>query len=401
MAALLLALLGAAFVFGCRPRQDSAPTAAPPRVTVSQPVVQEHVDEDEYTGWLRASATVDIRSRVRGHIKRVHFRDGDFVKQGQLLFELDPDPFLASIEETKAEVSALEAQRVAAEKSHLRNVALRRSGAVSLEDVDQSEAEVNALAAAIRSREQTVYRYELDLKYSRITSPIDGRIGRAQLTEGNFVNAGGSDPVLATIVATSPVYVYFTVDERSLQRYQKMAREKGTDRGPVLRERKMPFRFALDSDHDFPHSGLLDFADNTVDSATGTIEIRGTVDNPHGQFVPGSRVRVRVPIGDPYRAVLVPDTALLSDQDKRYVLVVGGKNIVSRRDVTPGRLLDNGMRMILPEGPDGSTSIRPEEWIIVEGLQRARINYPVEPVKPSTVSSARSSENYQVSDAAA
>ena len=149
-----------------------------------------------------------------------------------------------------------------------------------------------------------------------------------------------------------------------------------------MRERKIPFRFGLDSDNGFPHEGTLDFADNQIDPETGTIEVRGVVDNKQGMFVPGSRVRVRVPVGEPYSAVLVPDTAILSDQDKRYLLVVDDKNVVARRDITPGKLLDDGMRVVLP-GADDDKGITTDDRIIVLGLQRARINYPVDPVEES------------------
>jgi RND family efflux transporter MFP subunit len=229
-----------------------------------------------------------------------------------------------------------------------------------------------------------VKQYELDLEYSRITAPIAGRISRAELSEGNLVNAGGSDPLLTTIVAVDPMYVYFSVDERSLQRYMK-ARPPAADgaQAPeVLRDRQLPFRFGLDSDQGYPHQGVLDFADNKVDPDTGTIQLRGVVDNKQGQFVAGSRVRVRVPVSGKYSIVAVPDTSILSDQDKRYVLVVDDQHVVSRRDILLGKLLDDGQRVVLPAA-DGKPAVAPEEWIIVQGLQRARLNYPVDPVKPS------------------
>jgi multidrug efflux pump subunit AcrA (membrane-fusion protein) len=181
------------------------------------------------------------------------------------------------------------------------------------------------------------------------------------------------------------MYVEFAVDERSLQRYMKDRQPASPDEPRVpLREQKIPFRFALDSDTGFPNEGIIDFADNQVDTETGTIPLRGVADNKQGLLVSGSRVRVRLPVSEPYSAVLVPDTAILSDQEKRYVLVVNDKNVVSRRDVTLGRLLDDGMRVILPEQEkSGAAAVSPEEWIIVQGLQRARINYPVDPVKPA------------------
>jgi multidrug efflux system membrane fusion protein len=199
------------------------------------------------------------------------------------------------------------------------------------------------------------------------------------LTIGNLVNAGGSDTLLTTIVAVDPIYAYFNIDERSLQRYQRMRGDAREAELRTVRERKLPFRFALESDTDFPYAGMLDFAENKIDSTTGTIEVRGTVENKNGVFYPGSRIRVRVQVGDAYEALLVPDTAVLSDQDKKYLLVLGQGNHVLRRNVTLGRLLDDGMRVIVP-GKEEDARLRPEDWVITIGLQRARINEEVEPV---------------------
>jgi RND family efflux transporter MFP subunit len=326
---------------------------------------------------------VEVRSRVRGHIQKVHFKDGDSVVAGQPLFDLDPRPFQVQVDQAVAQGRAFEAQKVAAQKDVARYEELIKSGAVSKQELEKAQADAESYDAQIGAKLEEVKQYQLDLEYAQIKAPIAGRISRAELTEGNLVNAGGSDPLLTTIVATDPMYVYFSVDERSLQRYMKARQPAAADRPPsTLREQEIPFRFALDSDAGFPRQGAIDFADNRVDPDTGTIQMRGVVDNAQGVLVSGSRVRVRLPVSEPYSAVVVPDEAILSDQDKRYVLVVDSKNEVSRRDVTPGKLLDDGMRVILPDEP-GKAAIGPDEWIIVQGLQRARINYAVEPVKPS------------------
>jgi RND family efflux transporter MFP subunit len=376
-------LLGLACA-GCGGSPASKEAPPPPKVDVGHPVTRELTDEDDYNGWLQASAVVEVRARVRGHIQKVHFQDGDLVKAGQLLFELDPRPFQVQIDQALARSKAMAAQKVAAVKELARYTELIKTGSVSKSDYEKVQADAESYDAQIAAKQEEVKQYQLDLEFSKITAAIAGRISRAQLTEGNLVNAGGSDPLLTTIVALDPIQVYFSVDERSLQRYMKARRPaaEGQESPTALRERKMPFRFGLDSDEGYPHSGLLDFADNRVDADTGTIQLRGVVDNKQGIFVAGSRVRVRVPVSEPYSVVLVPDTAILSDQDKRYVLVVDDKNVVSRRDVTPGKLLDDGQRVVLPNA-GGKPAVAPEEWIIVDGLQRARINYPVEPVKPT------------------
>ena len=374
-------LLGLALA-GCGGSPASTEAPPPPKVDVGHPVTRELTDEDDYNGWLQASAVVEVRARVRGHIQKVHFQDGDQVQAGQLLFELDPRPFQVQIDQAIARSKALEAQKVAAVKELARYQELVKSGAVSKSELEKVQADAESYDAQIAAKAEEVKQYQLDLEFSKITAAIAGTVSRAELTEGNLVNAGGSDPLLTTIVAYDPIHVYFSVDERSLQRYMKANRTEGKESQGPLRERKLPFRFGLDSDEGYPHAGAIDFADNRVDPDTGTIQMRGVVDNKQRVFVPGSRVRIRVPVSEPYAAVLVPDTAILSDQDKRYVLVVDDKNVVSRRDVMPGKLLDDGLRVVLPEA-GGKAAVNPDEWIIVNGLQRARINYPVEPVKPS------------------
>ena len=364
---------------GCRGEAEKALPSSP-KVTVGHPVPRKLVDEDDYNGWLQASQSVEMRSRVRGHILKIHFRDGDMVKKDQLLFELDPRPFQAAVADTEAQVKALEAQRVAADKDVIRYETLVKANAAPVQELDKTRADALSYAARVAAKKEEATKFKLDLEFSRITAPIAGRIGRALLTEGNLVQAGGSDPVLTTIVTLDPIYVYFTVDERALQRYQK-SQQTGADgkRPESLREQKVPFRFGLDSEQGYPHEGTLDFADNKVDPATGTIEVRGVAANAKGILVSGSRVRVRIPVSDPYEAILVPDTAVLSDQQKRYLLVLGKDNVVLRRDVTLGNLLDDGMRVVLPAAGEAK-GLGPADTIITLGLQRARIDYPVQPV---------------------
>ncbi len=380
---LALTMLGAALT-GCGRPPLAATAPAPPKVDVARPSQRELVDEDEYNGWLESSAVVEVRSRVRGHIQKIHFQDGDLVEKDQPLFDLDPRPFQVQVDQATAQVRALEAQQVAAERDVARYLELIKSGAVSKQELEKAQADAESYEAQVAAKREEVRQCQLELEYAQIKAPIAGQISRAQLTEGNLVNAGGSDPLLTTIVATNPMYVYFSVDERSLQRYIKgRQRAAGDQPPPRLRDQRQPFRFALDSDEGFPQEGLIDFADNRVDPDTGTIQVRGVAENRNGLFVSGSRVRVRLPVTAPYLAVVVPDTAVLSDQKRRYVLVVDDQNVVSRRDVSLGKLLDDGMRVITkaPNAP----ALTPDDWIIVQGLQRARVNYPVDPVRPSAV----------------
>lgn len=367
-------------VAGCQKKTAVAPEMPAPKVTVGHPEMRELIDEDEFTGWLRASETVEVRSRVRGHIKQVHFQDGDMVKKDQLLFELDPDPFQAEIDQNKAQAMALEAQKTAAEKDVVRYTELVKSGGATQQQLEKARADAEAYRGQITAKLEEAKQHELDLKYSRVTAPIAGRIGRAMMTQGNLVNAGGSDPLLTTIVSIDPIFAYFNVDERSLQRYQKNTPEAPKEtKVKTLREQNVPFHFGLDSDEGLPGEGVLDFADNKVDSSTGTIEVRGTVKNDKGQFAPGSRIRVRIPVSLPYKALLVPDTALLTDQTEKYLLVLGKNNVVLRRNVEQGKLLDDGMRVVIPSSKEGE-GIGVSDWIITLGLLRARVDYPVDPV---------------------
>ncbi|MCO6456695.1 MAG: efflux RND transporter periplasmic adaptor subunit [Pirellulaceae bacterium] len=375
--ALVLALVAA----GCsEPQERAAPP--PPKVTVGRPVAREVLEEADFNGWLRAAETVEVRARVRGHIQKIHFQDGDLVAKDQLLFELDPRPFQVQIDQAIAQGQAYDAQKVAAEKDVARFEVLVKENAASKQQLEKAIADAASYDAQISAKAEEVKQYELDLEFSRITAPIAGRISRAMLSEGNLVNAGGSDPLLTTIVSLDPIHVYFSVDERTVQRLMRERQQAGADEAVELRERKVPFRFGLDSDVGFPHEGLIDFADNQINPETGTIEVRGVVDNQQGKFVSGSRVRVRVPLGKPYAAVLVPDSAILADQDKRYLLVLDDQNVVARRNISPGKLLDDGMRVVVPEASGGG-SITTDDRIIVLGLQRARINYPVDPVEES------------------
>jgi RND family efflux transporter MFP subunit len=357
--------------------KPAPPPPAPPKVTVAHPEQRTLVDEDVYNGWLEAAENVDVRSRVRGHIAKVAFTDGQIVKKGDLLFQLDPRPFEAEIGRSRDELRVIEAQKVAADRDYERMKELVITGAVSKTEADKSEARALSLAAQVEAAKQEIARKALDVEYARITAPIGGRIGRAQLTVGNLVNAGGTDPVLTTIVSIDPIYLYFNIDERSLQRYQKTNQERMRQKASI-KAAKFPFSFGLDSDEGFPNQGVLDFANNRVDNTTGTIQVRGIVANPQGRFVPGSRVRVRIPFGDSYQATLVPDTAVLTDQSKKYLFLINDQNVVFRRDIKPGRLLDDGMRVVSAE--EKGQQIKPNDWVIVNGLQRARINNPVEPM---------------------
>lgn len=375
---VLVGFLSFSVITGCG--TGAAPVQPPvPKVTVQHPEVRELVDYDEYNGWTDSSAIVEIRARVRGHIDKVHFTDGQIVNEGDLLFELDPRPFEAELDRAKEQVGIYEAQLEVAINEEGRQTELYKKTAATKRDVEEAIAKRKSYEAQTSAAREEVRRREIELSYSKITAPITGKISRALLTAGNLVNAGGSDPMLTTIVALNPIHVYFSVDERALLEYRKRRGANKPDELKPLEAAQIPFEFGLEIDKGYPHQGVLDFANNRIDSSTGTIELRGEADNTSGEFLPGGRVRVRVPISDPYKATLVPDTAILTDQDKKYVLTLNENKSVVRRDIALGKLLEDGMRVVLPGG-EKSPGLSPDDWVIVLGLQRARVGYPVEPL---------------------
>jgi RND family efflux transporter MFP subunit len=380
---------------GCSPEGHSAGAPEAPKATVMHPGARDLTNSVEFNGWMQPDKTQEVRSRVRGHIKEVHFTDGQMVKKGDPLFEIDQRPFKEMLEAANAQVKAADAALELAQKEYARTRGLARTGAASREELDVWIAKQHVAAADKLKAEAGVRQAELDLEYAHITADIGGRIGKAELTEGNLVNAGGSDPLLTTIVSADPIRVYFNADERSLQRYARSQHKEGknvTELLAALKDAQRDFTFALEGERDFKHTGKLAFSDNRIDPSTGTIQLYGTVPNKDGFFVPGARVHVRLPTSDKTsRALLVPETAILADQDKRYVLIADDKNVVKRRNVTLGMLTDKGMRVVEPADKleEGE---KPEDWwVIVDNLQRARLNYPIDPVKPGQAVAAEKS----------
>jgi len=380
-------------VVGCSSPQSLPAEAA--KASVQHPEKRELIEFAEFNGWLQADETQEVRSRVRGHIHKVHFTDGQIVKKGDLLFELDPRPFQAALDAAKAQMSTAEANLELANKEYTRSASLAKSGAASREEVDVWTAKKTVRAAEKVQAQSSIEQAKLDLEYARITADVNGRIGKAELTEGNLVNAGGSDPLLATIVGVDPIRVAFNVDERLLQQRARVLGEEGKTLTAVLaalKDAKVNFTFAQDGEREFKHTGSLAFGDNRVDPGTGTIQAYGTADNKEGRYLPGARVRVRLPLGGKANAVLlVPETAILADQDKRYVLIADDQNVVRRRNVVLGLLTDDGMRVIQP-ADKLATGEKPENWwVLIDNLQRARLNYPIDPQKPAAPAPAAKS----------
>ena len=379
---------------GCN-EEAPAGTPAVPKVTVSKPVVKDNeMDYEEYNGWLVAKNPVEIRARVRGFVKTIQFKDppegkaaeGELVKAGDLLFELDPDPFRDAIVSAEQKVNVYAAQKVAAQKELVRLTELEKKGGASKAQVEKAEADVESLDAQIKASQAEVSQRQRDLnEYSKIKAPIDGRISRSLVSLGELVKGG--ETLLTTINSVDPIKVEFSADEQAVQRYRKSAVNKAKGgQLPQVRGMKIPFKFALDTDEDFVHSGLIDFADNQADSKTGTVLIRGETSNKNQLLLPGDHVRVRVPVSDSYQALLVPDTAVNADQDKRYLLVLDDKNVVHRRDARLGKLTDDGLRVV-------ETNLKPTDRVVIEGTQRARIGFAVEPQEKDLAAEMKKTES--------
>ncbi|MFL5245955.1 MAG: efflux RND transporter periplasmic adaptor subunit [Gemmataceae bacterium] len=361
-------------VLGCNTAVPVVETPPPP-VTVSLPVHRDIIDYDEYEGRIAAIPMVEVRARVRGQLISVRFEDGQIVEKDVLLFEIDPRTYKAELDAMEAQKAAAEAAFKLAQSTVNRDEKLLPSGAVSRQEYEISLGKLGVSKAEISKATAGIERAKLDLDFTKIKAPITGKISRALVDEGNLVNAGGADTLLTTITAIDPIFVYFNVDDRALARYlrdrpgQKNKDEKGSQ--DPLKERKIPVEVGLEGEEGFPNKGLLDFADNKVDPGTGTIQLRGSLPNPKRLLAPGMRARVRIPVSDAHKAVMVVDRAIGTDQSLKYVYVVGEDHVAKRRDVQLG-LLKNGMRVI-------KKGLEPTDQVIVNGIQSVRPEMKVDP----------------------
>jgi RND family efflux transporter MFP subunit len=358
---------------GCGTDQTAPPAAAvPPEVTVSQVVSRQVTDFVEFTGRTEAEETVDVRARVSGYLTEVCFADGQEVRQRDLLFQIDPRPFQASLQNAEGQKAQWQAKLARARADVERYEKLVPTGAATPQDLDKAKADMGEATAAIQSAEASIDRAKLDLEFSKITAAISGQISQAQITKGNLVR--GDNELLTTLVSLDPVYVYFDVSERDLLRLRERSRgsRPPTATQPDIKTLRIPVYLGLANEQGYPHEGVIDFADNRVNPATGTIRVRGTFDNASRIFKPGLFARVRFPEGDPYQALLVAERAIGIDQGMKYVLVVDDKNVVKQQFVELGRLQDDGLRVI-------DAGLQAGEWVVVNGLQRARPGKPVTP----------------------
>jgi multidrug efflux system membrane fusion protein len=372
LAAALLAALNA----GCDQGQPQAakPQAAPPPPTVSvaQPVQRDIVEWDEYTGRFDATQTVEIRARVSGYLDEVRFRDGQEVKQGDVLFVIDPRPFERALEQSRAELFAAQTKAENANLDVARGQPLIERKIISDKTFDDRMSLLRDAQASVKVAEAKVKSAELDLSFSTVLAPISGRIGRTMVTAGNWVSAGSASgaTLFTTIVSQDPIYIYFDVNENNYIKYKRLA-ERGVTAGAA--DVGAPVEVALPDERGFPHKGRLDFLDNRLDQGTGTLRARAVLANTTGLFSPGLFGRVRVTGTPGYTALMLPDEAIGTDQTNKYVLVVDGDGTVERRNVRLGPLVD-GLRVVR-EG------IADADWVVTRGLQRARPGGKVAPTR--------------------
>jgi multidrug efflux system membrane fusion protein len=359
-------LLSAALTLGgCS--KSGGPPSAPPEVSVA-PVIEKRVkDWDEFTGRLQAVETVEIRPRVSGYIDKVAFTEGSLVKRGALLFVIDPRPYQAEYDRAAADVKRFKTALELGSIELARVQRLKDSGAVSQEELDERKSTVAQAEANVAGAEAALESALLNLNFTRVTSPVDGRVSRAEVTRGNLVTGGSNGgTLLSSVVSMNPIYLYFDADEQSYLRYTQMARA-----GESTQAAGSPVHVGLANEEGFPHSGAVDFIDNQLNPQTGTIRARAVLQNNNGQFTPGLFARVQLLASGEYPAILIEDRAVNTDQSQKYVLLLGADNKIEYRKVKLGRVID-GLRVVR-EG------LKAGDVIVVNGAQRVHPGVTVTP----------------------
>ncbi|HVW00088.1 MAG TPA: efflux RND transporter periplasmic adaptor subunit [Planctomycetaceae bacterium] len=371
-------VLAVGLLAGCGTRNVPIVKPPPPEVTIALPIVREVHNRDEYPGRIQATASVDIRARVSGYITKINFVDGQEVKAGDELLEIDPRPYKADNDVALAKIDQTTAALAFGEKEVARYTELRKKGAGTQEDLDRAISSRDQAKADLALAKAQAEQTKLNLDWTTVTAPVAGRVSRHYVDLGNLVNGSpGTATLLTTLVTEDPADVYFDVDERSMQRYLADAYKRTGQRRDLgkIAEVKIPVSVGLAGDVGFPHTGYIDFVDNTSNVQSGTVKVRAVLPNPDRNLIPGFFARVQVRSGTPYEAVLVAERTIAAQQSMRFVMVVDDENVVRAREVELGRLFD-GMRVI-------TQGLKPDEWIIVDGLQRARPGETVNPHKES------------------
>jgi RND family efflux transporter MFP subunit len=349
------------------PEQAAAPP--PPAVTVATPTVRTVTDWDEFVGRFEAIQQVQIRARVGGFVDSIDFKDGAFVKRGDLLYVIDPRPYTATLLQAQGQLADAKAKVDLAERELSRAMELVRTNAVSEAAVDQRRQQSQAAQASVLQAEGALKRAELDVNFTNVTAPIAGRISRHLVSVGNLVQGGEAGAtVLTSIVSMDPIHLYFDMDEATYLKNNRLWHE---GRRPSSRDTPNVVQIMLSGETKPSHEGSMDFVDNRLDVATGTLRGRAVVPNADLSILPGQFARIRVIGSAPYDALLLPDTAITNDQSRKVVFVVNKEDTVEMRPVTLGPL-DQGLRVIR----EGLTK---DDRVVVDGLQRARVGAKVTP----------------------
>jgi multidrug efflux system membrane fusion protein len=374
-------LAGTSFVLALAACNDSAqkgPPPAPP-VTVATPLKRSVVERDEYVGRFVAVNSVEIRARVSGYLEKIHFEDGQLVQAGALLFSVDPRPFQNTLDQSRGVLAQARAQLALATADLARADKLIKDKTISEQAYDQRLQAKKSAEASVASNEASVKQAELDLEFTQLKAPVTGRIGDRRVSPGNYVTGGAipSTTLLATIVSINPIRFEFSFNESDYLKFARL-QERGTQ--AFSRNSDTPVELKLLDEKDFTHKGSIDFVDNVIDQSTGAIRGRAEFRNPEGIFTPGMFARIRVPSSPPFEALLVPDSAIGSEQSRKFVYVVDQEGTVSQKYVTLGQL-DRGLRVIR-EG------IAENDRVIVNGLLRARPGAKVTPMTEEQAAAA-------------
>ncbi len=340
---------------------------SPPTVTVSQPIKRAIVEWDEYTGRFAAVDSVEVRARVSGYLDSVHFDDGQMVETGDLLFVIDPRLFEIAREQADAELVQAQARLELAARDLERADPLIKRGTISQEFFDERAQEAREAAAAVEASEANVRRAMLNLEFTRVRSPVTGRVSRKFVTVGNLVSGGaGTSTILTTIVTLDPIHFYFDADEKAYLKYVRLAL---SGERPSARTTQTPVFLALPDEQEYVHRGYIDFLDNQIDFSSGTVRGRAIFDNSNQLFIPGLFGRIRLPGSGEYEALLLPDEVIGTDQSRRFVYVIDDQGIVDYRQVELGPLVD-GLRVIR----DG---LHADDQVVTKGIQRIRAGVKV------------------------
>ncbi|MGY3688068.1 efflux RND transporter periplasmic adaptor subunit [Vibrio coralliilyticus] len=369
---LLISIAAPLVLSGCQDSHaESAATAPPPPgVEVAQVLIEKVTELDEYSGRLESPQTVTVMPRVSGYVDKVHFQEGSVVEAGDVLFSIDNRLFAAEVTRLKAELSSAQTSLNQAIKDYERAQRLSKTKAISQETVDARFADKQRSIASVSALKAALAQAELDLEFTLVRAPIDGKVSNAEITKGNYVTTGQT--VLTSLVSTSHMYAYFDVDERNYLKYQQL-----NNLLPENGEAENVVQMALANDTGYPHVGYIDFVDNAIDETTGTIRVRAVFDNEKQNLLPGMFAKLRIAGSASYQGVLIDNKAIGTDLNNKYVLVLGDDNVVQYRAISLGEGV-NGLRII-------ASGLNAGDKIVVNGLQRVRANMPVTPNEVSMV----------------